>query len=40
MSDNTTAISYLEQKMVAWNLINVIKLQKKSGFGVLVETYI
>ena len=38
-SDNTTAISYLEQKMVAWNLINVIKLQKKSGFGVLVETY-
>ena len=38
MSDNTTAISYIN-KNVGLNLTNVIKLQKKSGFGVLVETY-
>ena len=38
MSDKTTAISYINKKM-AWHLMNVMKLQKKSGFGVLVKTY-
>ena len=38
MSDNTTAISYIN-KNVAWNLMNVIKLQNKSEFGVVAETY-
>ena len=38
ISDNTTAISYIN-KNVAWNLMNVIKLQNKSEFGAVVETY-
>ena len=38
ISDNTTAISYMNKKGDLKSH-NVIKLQKKSGFGVLVETY-
>ena len=38
MSNKTTATSSINKK-VAWNLMNLTILQKKSWFGVIVEAY-
>ena len=35
----TLEITEEKKSKIHWNLMNVMKLQKKSGFGVLVETY-